>query len=359
MTIILALDQISKQFRGAKTPVLQAISFTLHQGELLSLLGSSGCGKTTLLRVIAGFEAPQSGTIQLAGQCVAAADRGLPPERRDIGMVFQDYALFPHLSVANNVAFGLKRSHRHRSAPTSRQIQQRVTETLALVKLNGFEQRYPHQLSGGQQQRVALARALAPQPSLILFDEPLSNLDVQVRLTLRQEIREILKRTGTAAIFVTHDQEEALSISDRMAVLNHGQIEQIGTPEDLYQSPHTRFVAEFVAQANLLPATFANGTWQTEINHFPAVTVPTSPAAWLMLHQQDLQLAADETSPIVIGDRAFLGGQHRYLVITPSGQRLQALSQAQPPFAIGTRVKLHMTSTQHRLFAVTEPGARL
>jgi iron(III) transport system ATP-binding protein len=359
MTIILALDQISKQFSSAKTPVLQAISFTLHQGELLSLLGSSGCGKTTLLRVIAGFESPQSGTIQFSGQCVAGGDRSLPPERRDIGMVFQDYALFPHLNVADNVAFGLKRSHRNRSTPQARQIHQRVAETLALVKLTGFEKRYPHQLSGGQQQRVALARALAPQPSLILLDEPLSNLDVQVRLTLRQEIREILKRTGTAAIFVTHDQEEALSISDRIAVLNHGQIEQIGTPEELYQSPCTRFVAEFVAQANLLPATFANGCWQTEINQFPATTKPTSASALLMLHQQDLRLEEDETSPMVIGDRTFLGGQHRYLIITPSGQRLQALSQTQPPLAIGTRVKLHITSTQPRLFATTAPSTQL
>lgn len=351
MTTILALDRISKQFSGAKAPVLQAISFTLEQGELLSLLGASGCGKTTLLRLIAGFEAPQSGTMQLAGQAVVGPDRWLPPERRDIGMVFQDYALFPHLTVADNVAFGLKPSHRRRSPLSSTQLRQRVAETLALVKLQGLEKRYPHQLSGGQQQRVALARALAPQPSLMLLDEPLSNLDVQVRLTLRQEIREILKRTGTSAIFVTHDQEEALSISDRIAVLNQGHIEQIGTPEALYQMPATRFVAEFVAQANVLPATYHNGFWETEIYCFPAPP-PAAETTLLMLHQQDLQLEVDETSSLVISDRAFLGSQHRYLIMTPLGQRLQALGCHQPPLAIGTRVKLHMARAP-RLFTAT------
>ncbi len=352
MTIILKLDQISKQYRGASTPVVRDISFILRQGELLSLLGASGCGKTTLLRLIAGFEPPQSGTIEIDGQCVAGEGRWQPPERRDVGMVFQDYALFPHLSVADNVAFGLKKSHRNRKTLSSAQIRQRVSEVLALVDLTGLEKRYPHQLSGGQQQRVALARALAPHPNLILLDEPLSNLDVQVRLKLRHEIRDILRKAGTAAIFVTHDQEEALSISDRIAVLNQGRIEQIGTPEEVYQSPATRFVAEFVAQANFLPATYQHKVWKTEIGEFPTSTAPIVNEVVLMLHQQQMGLESDDTSPIVICDRAFLGREHRYRLQMPSGQQMQVLCACQPPFDVGTRVKLIVDPADFKLFQI-------
>jgi iron(III) transport system ATP-binding protein len=354
MAIILTLNQISKQYAGAVAPVVQDISFTLHQGELLSLLGPSGCGKTTLLRLIAGFEHPHSGTIEIAGKGVAGQGRWQPPEQRDIGMVFQDYALFPHLSVAENIAFGLKKSQRQRKSLGTVQIRQRVAELLDLVNLVGLEKRYPHQLSGGQQQRVALARSLAPRPSLILLDEPLSNLDVQVRLKLRQDIRTILKQTDTAAIFVTHDQEEALSISDRVAVLHRGRIEQIGTPEELYQSPATPFVAEFVAQANLLPATRDHRTWKTELFEFPSLSESQSQAAMLMLHQQQMQLEPDESSPLVICDRAFLGREHRYRVVTPSGQQVQVLGSAQPPLPVGTKVKLTVQSEAVKLFAIAE-----
>ncbi len=356
MTTVLQLNQISKQYQGAKTPVVHDIAFILHQGELLSLLGSSGCGKTTLLRLIAGFEQPESGTIEIDGASVAGSGRWQPPERRDIGMVFQDYALFPHLSVADNVAFGLKKSQRNRKAMSGAQMRQRVSEVLSLVDLIGLEKRFPHQLSGGQQQRVALARALAPRPSLILLDEPLSNLDVQVRLKLRHDIREILKQAGTAAIFVTHDQEEALSISDRIAVLNQGRIEQIATPEEIYQSPATRFVAEFVSQANFLPAhcdhkTCDHKTWKTEIGEFQSSVAADSSEAMLMLHQQQMQLEPDESSQIVICDRAFLGREHRYRLLTPSGQRLQVLGNCNPPLPIGTRVRLHVQPTDFKLFA--------
>lgn len=351
-TVILQLEHLSKQFPGTKAPVLKDISLDLHQGELLSLLGASGCGKTTLLRLIAGFEQPQTGTITLAGQVVAGSGQWLPPERRDIGMVFQDYALFPHLTVAENITFGLKKSRRKRSGYPAAQRKKLVADAIAQVGLTGLEKRYPHELSGGQQQRVALARALAPQPALILLDEPLSNLDVQVRLRLRQEIREILKSTGTAAVFVTHDQEEALSISDRIAVMNAGQIEQLDTPEALYQSPATRFVAEFVTQANFLPATPDGDRWKTSIGSFtlPQYTDVSFQTADLMIHQSDVQLQPDNTSAIVIRDRQFLGREHRYLLVTPEGQRLQALSTLKSPLEVGTRVRLVVNPLQVQLF---------
>lgn len=354
-SIILQLDNLSKQFPKAKTPVVQNISLQLHQGELLSLLGPSGCGKTTLLRLIAGFEQPRSGTIEIAGQFVAGAGQWVPPEQRDVGMVFQDYALFPHLTVAENVAFGLGKSRRKRSGYPSKQVKELVKTAIAQVGLTDLEKRYPHELSGGQQQRVALARALAPQPALILLDEPLSNLDVQVRLRLRQEIREILKSTGTSAVFVTHDQEEALSISDRIAVMRNGQIEQLDTPEAIYQTPETRFVADFVTQANFLPA-IQNGTgWKTAIGTFtlPQVLNPGSQLAELMIRQQDLELQADPRGEGVIVDRQFLGREHRYLLKTPEGQRLQALSTLNPPLAVGDRVRLVVNPLRVRLFEQT------
>ncbi|MCU0549833.1 MAG: ABC transporter ATP-binding protein [Leptolyngbya sp. Prado105] len=348
-SIILQLDQVSKRFSA--TPIVDAVSLKLRQGELLSLLGASGCGKTTLLRLIAGFERPQSGTIELSGQQVAGANHWQPPEQRDIGMVFQDYALFPHLTVAENIGFGLKKSRRKRSGYPAQKAKEMVTHAIAQVGLLGLEKRYPHELSGGQQQRVALARALAPQPTLLLLDEPLSNLDVQVRSHLRQEIRNILKSTGTTAIFVTHDQEEALSISDRVAVMNQGKLEQLDTPERLYDHPATRFVAEFVTQGNFLPATFSEAGWKTAIG---TLNVEDSGQfahqADLMIRQQDIKLEPDATGSIVIVDRQFLGRDHRYCIQTSSGTRLQVLSLMKPTLEIGTRVRVKVNLSAVRVF---------
>ena len=239
---ILHLDCVTRRYQTGPAAVDQ-VTLTLMQGELLALLGPSGCGKTTLLRLIAGLEAPNEGAIVLSGRPVAGPGGWVPPERRQLGMVFQDYALFPHLTVAQNVGFGLDRLRKQ--APQA--LHDRVAEAIALVGLEGLEKRYPHELSGGQQQRVALARSIAPQPSLILLDEPLSNLDARVRQRLRQEVRAILKRAGAAAVFVTHDREEAMAIADRVAVMRRGQIEQIDSPEGLYWEPDSRFVAGFVA----------------------------------------------------------------------------------------------------------------
>ncbi|MBD1824851.1 ABC transporter ATP-binding protein [Cyanobacteria bacterium FACHB-DQ100] len=349
-SILLQLDNVSKRF--SDTPVVDAVSLKLRQGELLSLLGASGCGKTTLLRLIAGFERPQSGSIELAGQEVAGAKRWLPPEQRDIGMVFQDYALFPHLTLAENVGFGLKKSRRKRSSYPSKEAKKLIADAIAQVGLSGLEKRYPHELSGGQQQRVALARALAPQPALILLDEPLSNLDVQVRSHLRQEIRSIIKTVGTTAIFVTHDQEEALSISDRVAVMNQGRIEQLATPEALYSEPATRYVAEFVTQGNFLPATFDSKGWKTEIgtivlNH---LSDPISDQADLMIRQEDIRLEPDANGAIVVVDRQFLGREHRYCIQFSSGNRLQALSAIKPALEIGTRVRIRANLSAIRAF---------
>ncbi|NDJ17717.1 ABC transporter ATP-binding protein [Myxacorys almedinensis] len=340
-SVILHLDDVSKQFSG--NWVVQHVSLKLHQGELLGLLGPSGCGKTTLLRLIAGFEQPQNGTIDIAGQRVAGSNRWQPPERRDVGMVFQDYALFPHLNVAENIGFGLGRDRQ--------KTKERISEAIALVGLTGFEKRYPHELSGGQQQRVALARAIAPQPSLILLDEPLSNLDLQVRLRLRQEIRTILKATGMSAVFVTHDQEEALSLCDRVAVMRQGQVEQFDTPEAIYQTPASQFVAEFVTQANFLPATRQGDLWHTEIGAFKLSSAIAHSSGLLMVRQQALALHPDETGTVVIRDRQFLGREHRYVVVTPSGQHLQVLSALHPQLAIDTPVKVQVNESNLQIFA--------
>ena len=348
---ILRVDRVSQRFARAAAPAVDRVSFTLQQGDLLGLLGASGCGKTTLLRMIAGFDRPQSGKIELAGQIVASDKEWLPPERRDVGMVFQDYALFPHLTVAKNIGFGLQQSRRQKFS--AKQIQDLTAESIDLVGLKGLELRYPHELSGGQQQRVALARALAPQPAIVLLDEPLSNLDVQVRLRLRQEIRDILKTTRTTAILVTHDQEEALSMCDLVAVMNGGNLEQIGKPEALYQAPQSRFVAEFVTQANFLPARWEQDGWQTELGWFKGNST-SGDRAEVMICQEAIQLIPDETSQIKVRDRQFLGREYRYWLVTPSGEAIYARTSIDLDLATGTAVRLVLDSTAIRVFSMVE-----
>jgi len=222
---------------------VKGVSLDVQAGELLTLLGPSGCGKTTLLRVLTGFLAPDEGEVIIRGQVV----NDLPPHQRDTAMVYQNYALFPHMTIFDNVAFGL----RMRRLPKP-DIQRRVGEALGLVRLDGLERRFPGQLSGGQQQRVALARALVVRPSVLLLDEPLSNLDAKLREQVRGEIRQLQRTLGTTTVFVTHDQAEALAMSDRIAVLNHGQLEQVGTPAEIYEQPATTFVVDFIGRINLL-----------------------------------------------------------------------------------------------------------
>jgi iron(III) transport system ATP-binding protein len=241
---LLELDRISHAY--GPQPVVKELSFALEQGQIACLLGASGCGKTTVLRLIAGFEVPQGGSIHLNGVLIANPQRQLVAEKRRIGMVFQDYALFPHLSIADNIGFGL----REKSALAKRQ---RQNEMLDLIGLSGRGGRFPHELSGGQQQRVALARALAPQPHLLLLDEPFSNLDVELRERLSLEVRDILKLAGIAAILVTHDQYEAFAVADVVGMMRGGQIEQWDTPYNLYHQPSTRHVADFIGQGVFVP----------------------------------------------------------------------------------------------------------
>lgn len=355
MSASLSLVSVSHQFPGCSVPAVADVSFDLASGDILALLGPSGCGKTTLLRLIAGFETPQGGQITIAGAPVSNHRLYVPPERRSVGMVFQDFALFPHLTVAENLAFGLKRMGKA-------VVDERVQEAIALIGLQGYEQRYPHELSGGQQQRVALARALAPRPNLVLLDEPLSNLDVQVRVALRQEIREVLKATGTSAVFVTHDQEEAMAIADQVAVMRLGQLEQQGTPEALYQEPTSRFVAEFVTQANFLAAQQRGQIWETELGNFSMERVQcvcntlwledshTALSGDLMIRQEDVVPVADETGDIVVRDRQFLGREYCYMLQTPSGQILRARTSCRIQLSIGTTVRLDLSHATLRFF---------
>ena len=352
---ILQVRGVSKVFSRQSAPVLHQIDFKLASGEILGLLGPSGCGKTTLLRIIAGFETPTSGEVYLEGNCVSGATGLIPPERRQTGMVFQDYALFPHLTIADNIAFGLQ----HKSQQLSRsQIKERVTEVLHLVGLIGLERRYPHELSGGQQQRIALARALAPRPNLILLDEPLSNLDVQVRQRLRYEIRHILKATGTAAIFVTHDQEEAMAISDRIGVMHQGRLEQIGTPEEIYRAPASRFVAEFVTQANFLPARRQGEMWSTEFGQWclNCTEIEQQNSGELMLREEEIQLQPDQASSVVIRDRQFLGREYRYCLETATGQRIHARTSLDTSIPVGSKVNVTLTNPSPPIFADHVPA---
>ena len=248
----LTLHNIRKSF--GQVQVVHDFNMAIEQGEFVSFLGPSGCGKTTILRMIAGFETPSEGAIVINGKDQTT----LKPNQRNIGMVFQAYALFPNMNVYENVAFGLKIAGKPKA-----EIDARVKEMLALIHLDHLADRYPYQMSGGQQQRVALARALAPKPQVLLLDEPLSALDAKIRVSLREEIRSIQRKLGITTIFVTHDQEEALTISDRIVVMNAGRADQIGTPFDIYNKPATRFVASFVGTLNLIDATVVDASTST------------------------------------------------------------------------------------------------
>ena len=243
----LVLDNLQKSFGPVQ--VVKDFNMSIEKGEFVSFLGPSGCGKTTVLRMIAGFEMPSGGSITIDGE---DQDR-LKSNQRNIGMVFQAYALFPNMNVFDNVAFGLKVAGKPKA-----EITERVNEMLALIRLEHLADRYPYQMSGGQQQRVALARALAPKPRVLLLDEPLSALDAKIRISLREEIRQIQRQLGITTVFVTHDQEEALSISDRIVVMNAGRADQIGTPSEIYNRPATRFVASFVGTLNMIDAVVAD-----------------------------------------------------------------------------------------------------
>jgi iron(III) transport system ATP-binding protein len=248
---VIQLEGVSKRYWPGPVSAVDGVSLQVSEGEIITLLGPSGCGKTTTLRLIAGFEVPDEGTIRIGGRPVAGPGAWVPPEKRGVGMVFQDYALFPHLTVGENVMFGLDRWKRGDRKAKAREV-------LSILDLQAQFNRYPHELSGGQQQRVALARALAPEPLLILMDEPFSNLDAHLRDQVRDEVVGILRKAGVTCIFVSHDQRDALAISDRVAVMNRGRIEQVGSPREIYKHPESVFVATFVGRTNLLQGRIQN-----------------------------------------------------------------------------------------------------
>lgn len=334
---VLAMEGVSL-FYGS-TVAVKDLTLEVKKGEILVVLGPSGCGKTSCLRLAAGLERPAKGKIFIAGRQVAGNGIWVPPEKRGVGIVFQDYALFPHLTVAENIAFGLKKASREQKLD-------RIEEILSLVGLQDLGQRYPHQLSGGQQQRVALGRSLAPQPQLLLMDEPFSNLDTDLRIHVREEVRHILKSTVSTALFVTHDQEEAFSIGDRLAVLNGGRLEQHDRPEVLFHEPLTRFVADFVGHADFIPGIVKGAQIQTELGFFP---LPRSReelregiAVEIMVRPDHIHLSSSPEGPGLIVEKRFLGSFNQYDIRLPSGNALHAYSSSSVFYAEGTRVNIKL-----------------
>jgi len=342
-SIVLELRKSTCAYEAGR-PAISEISLCAHKGELLCLLGPSGCGKTTTLRVIAGFEPIIGGEVYLEGQLVSAAGLLVPTEQRRVGMVFQEYALFPHLRVAENIAFGL----RHLSAD------QRTTQVhamLVMTGLIGFERRYPHELSGGQQQRVALARALAQKPVILLLDEPFSNLDPDMTGKMRQDLHDLLRRTNTTAILVTHDHDEAFAMADRIAVLNNGCLEQFDTPEAIYHMPSTPFVADFVGQADFIPGVVENGKVVTEIGEFPnQVGYQGGAKVVVMIRPDDIHVVPAENCSTRILARQFRGSENLYTIGLPSGHIIHSSEASTNVYPIGTRVALEVIATHTVLF---------
>jgi iron(III) transport system ATP-binding protein len=325
-------------------PAVSDISFSVQHGEVLCLLGPSGCGKTTILRAIAGFERIIGGTITLSGNLVSSPYLLVPTEQRHVGMVFQDYALFPHLRVSHNVAFGL----RHVPRAQRRAV---VADLLKLTGLTGLERRYPHELSGGQQQRVALARALATQPVLLLLDEPFSNLDPDMASRMRQDLHDLLRRTKTTAILVTHDHDEAFAMADRIAVLNHGRLEQVDAPETIYHMPSTPFVADFVGQADFLPGVVIQERVSTEIGEFPNVErLPDGARIIVMIRPDDLHILPDKAGSAHVVARQFKGSENLYTLQLPSGQILHSSEASMKIYPVGTAVSLQVVAGHTVLF---------
>jgi iron(III) transport system ATP-binding protein len=338
---LLRVERIAVAY-GSDAPVVRGLSFSLAATEIACLLGPSGCGKTTVLRAIAGFVPLREGRIVLDGQEASSPASTVPPERRGIGVVFQDYALFPHLTVAENIGFGLRRWPHERRA-------RRIGDMLELAGLQGMSARYPHELSGGQQQRVALGRALAPEPALVLMDEPFSNLDVELRERLSAEVREILKASGTGAVLVTHDQHEAFAMADAVGVMHDGRIEQWDTPYRLYHQPASRFTADFVGAG-----TFVRGLVKQddgarriaialgEVDAGPLAAGAAGEAVDVLLRPDDVvhDDAAPSTAAVV--RKQFRGAQFLYTLRLDSGEEVLSLVPSHHNHAIGERIGVRL-----------------
>ena len=339
---MIRLDGVTKRF-GPVLAVDEA-RLDVHRGEIVALLGPSGCGKTTLLRAIAGFEQPDAGSVEIDGRRVCGNGTRVPPEARQVGMVFQDYALFPHLTVAENIGFGLRRSERAK----------RVPALLAVVDLCGLGGRYPHELSGGQQQRVALARALAPAPRVVLLDEPWSNVDPQLRSELRNEVASILRPLGVTVLLVTHDREEALSLADRIALMRSGSIVQVGTPEELYFAPADRWAAAFLGAGNVLPGEVEGTAVRTPIGVLPAFGADPSPDVEVLVRPELVELSPDPAGPGRVVGRQFRGHDVFYRVMLDG---LEVVSQrpSNEVVALGERVSVRLH--QGRVAVLADRGA--
>ncbi|WP_277372663.1 ABC transporter ATP-binding protein [Pseudomonas sp. AA-38] len=337
MSALLQLRGLSCGYQAHK--VVQALDLHLNAGDIGCLLGPSGCGKTTTLRAIAGFEPILSGEIELGGEVISRPGFTLAPEKRRIGMVFQDYALFPHLNVAQNVTFGI------RQQPDAQRI---TDELLELVKLGHLAKRYPHELSGGQQQRVALARALAPSPQLLLLDEPFSNLDGELRRRLSHEVREILKARGTSAILVTHDQEEAFAVSDQVGVFKSGHLEQWDTPFNLYHEPLTPFVASFIGQGYFIRGQLlAPNRVQTELGEIRgnrAYTWAQGSAVDVLLRPDDIVADPDSALQARIVGKTFLGAATLYRLQLPTGTQLESIFPSHADHLPGDEVGIRVAA---------------
>lgn len=323
------------------------LDISVGKGEFFSLLGPSGCGKTTTLRLIAGLDCLSGGSISIDGKLVSDPTFFIPPEKRAIGIVFQDYALFPHMNVFENVAFGLYGQNKSL-------IAKRVSELLTLTGLSGMDKKYPHELSGGQRQRVALARSLAPAPKVMLLDEPFSNLDAELRESLRNETKQILKESGTTVILVTHDQEEAFSLSDRVGLLNAGRLEQVGTPYEVYHNPASRFVADFVGKADFIPA-FAEGDYIVSgIGRFlnnKSYCLNASKVD-LMIRPDDVLIEADPHGEAVIEDMRFLGSDVLYRLRLNDNIFIHSIGLSAFPIPAGTKVKVSINMPHTVFFPV-------
>ena len=344
---ILELRSVSCAY-GTSRPAIKDISFSIREGEILCLLGPSGCGKTTVLRAIAGFEPVRSGQIVLSDRLVSSSTETVPTEERRVGMVFQEYALFPHLRVADNIAFGL-----HHLSRAERIC--RVQEMLRLTGLEGLERRYPHELSGGQQQRVALSRALVQNPVLLLLDEPFSNLDPDMASRMRQDLHSLLRRTKTTTILVTHDHEEAFAMADRIAVLNRGEIEQLEAPELIYHLPATRFVADFVGQADFVTGEIRQGLVHTELGEFPnTIDGAEGSHVMVMIRPDDIHLVPNKSANSRIVARQFRGSENLYTIQLPSGQLVHSSESSTSVYHEGTAVELRVSATHTVLFPAEE-----